>query len=129
MTDARAGRLSVGIPAVDDEHWLLLTLLTRLRAALDAGAAPAVTAELVRVLRRVSGAHFATEERLMREHRYPMATSHLAQHQRFLDELTHWTAAGAPALTRADVEQLEAWFARHVEIADAPLADWLLHPR
>jgi len=117
-------KLTTGVATMDAEHWELLTVLAQVRAAVDEQAAPAAVSALLLRLREEASAHFAAEERLMRAHGYPMATSHQAQHARFLDDLDR--RVWAPGLVEADVARLETWFARHIELADQPLADWVL---
>ena len=126
-TAGGAGRmLTTGVAAMDDDHWALLTALAQLRAAVETGAEPAETTRLTSRLLDESTAHFALEERLMLQAHYPMASSDISQHARFLAVLSGWPAPDGTAPTPADVDRLEHWFTRHVELADQPLADWLL---
>jgi hemerythrin len=78
---------SVGVKAVDHEHRELIDLINRLHEELLAGTSnPAVTAFLGEIFRSIS-AHFALEERFMREHRYDHFTEHKQAHEQLLEEV------------------------------------------
>lgn len=132
MARRHAGHLSTGVDAIDDEHWGLLAVLGELTAAVGVAGRPSPTVALLDRLREMTADHFASEEREMAASRYPMASSHIAQHRRFLDELAQVSesvADGSAAVTQNVVRHLEVWFSRHIEVADRPLAEWLLaHP-
>jgi len=75
---------SVGVEAVDHEHRELIDLVNRLHQALEGGAdVEHVFGDLFRSI----SAHFALEERFMREHGYDQVTQHKADHERLLDQL------------------------------------------
>ncbi len=115
---------SVGDPAIDHEHRELIGLVNRVAGTI-VGQWPQADVEdrLGELLQAVS-AHFALEERQMREAGYDRLTEHKADHERLLDVLrdlmdTPVDAPGQPAerLTAA----LEAWFAEHFRSHDARL--------
>ena len=114
---------SVGIDAVDHEHKELITLINRLHDELTAkGDAPSVGAFFGDLFTGIS-AHFALEEKFMRERRYDQLAQHKAEHERLLDEIRDimddfedHRAASAELSAR-----LDAWFSRHFETHDARL--------
>jgi hemerythrin-like metal-binding protein len=140
MATDGARAMTTGVTSMDDEHWGLLTVLAQLGAAVRAGTGPGtgpgagarpgdLPLTLLDRLLAETTSHFASEERLMVDRRYPMATSHIAQHSRFAEELTELRAHcrdAAVAPTTSQIEHLETWFARHISIADQPLGEWLL---
>ena len=65
-----------GIPDVDHEHRALIALINELPAALDAGPGVAARDVLGDIHAGIS-AHFALEERLMRENRYDEYREHM----------------------------------------------------
>ena len=77
----------IGIPAVDYEHRGLIDLINNLHADLSGKPEKAeVLACLGEIYARIS-AHFALEERVMRERRYDQYADHKEDHERLLDEI------------------------------------------
>ena len=115
---------SVGIEAVDHEHKELIELINRLDAALMAkGESLAASAFFGDLIRAIS-AHFALEERFMRERGYDQLPQHKEDHERLLDEILSLM----DEFDRNEVSdrenlamRLDAWFARHFETHDARL--------
>lgn len=116
-------RYSVGIEAVDHEHKELIDLINRLYDALAQDASAAAIESFFGDLFKGISAHFALEERFMRERRYDQMTAHKNDHERLLDEIRDIMddCADAPQATSALAARLEAWFARHFETHDARL--------
>ena len=115
---------SVGIEAVDHEHKELIDLINDLHDQLsnkDAGSS--VEAFFGDLFRGIS-AHFALEERFMREHGYDQLPQHKSDHERLLDELRDMMDELINNETIADSDlssRLDAWFSRHFETHDARL--------
>ncbi|MFZ5608867.1 MAG: bacteriohemerythrin [Pseudomonadota bacterium] len=92
---------AIGIAAVDHEHRALIALVNKLQAALVAQNDIAQIEEGFGDLFRDIAAHFALEERFMRDHRYDAYAPHKADHERLLDILrammddAHDDASGA----------------------------------
>jgi hemerythrin len=116
---------SVGIEAVDHEHRELIELINRLheRLSSEGSSATSVEAFFGDLLKNIS-AHFALEERFMRERRYDQLAQHKSDHERLLDELRDmmdgWIE-GEKTVGDDLARQLDAWFSRHFEIHDARL--------
>jgi hemerythrin len=112
---------SVGIEAVDHEHKELIDLINRLHDELTHNRGSSAEAFFGDLLRGIS-AHFALEERFMREHGYDQAAKHKDDHERLLDEIRDIMDdyLGEPT-TEALSERLDAWFSRHFETHDARL--------
>ena len=114
---------SVGIEAVDHEHKELIELINRLHDELTAsGEQLAIEAFFGDLFKGIS-AHFALEERFLREHHYDQLAQHKADHERLLDEIRdimddfeEHEVASAELGT-----QLDVWFSRHFETHDARL--------
>jgi len=123
---------SVGVAAVDHEHQELIDLVNRLHVALEAGKPAEEVSRVFGDLFRAISAHFALEERFMREHGYDQVEQHKADHERLLDELRDimdefldGDSDGASNGDGASVERLaasvEAWFVNHFKTHDARL--------
>jgi hemerythrin len=115
---------SVGIDAVDYEHKELIDLINRLHEELDASdpkrTVPAFFGDLLKGI----SAHFALEEKFMRDHAYGRLGSHKEDHERLLDELREIMDSFEDAKTIDAVElrkRLETWFTRHFRTHDAEL--------
>ena len=80
-------RFRIGIESVDYEHQEMIALLNELYEGLtqDTGE-PDVVAFLGEVYARIS-AHFALEEREMKQRRYDQYAEHKASHEELLDEI------------------------------------------
>jgi len=125
-------QFSVGNRAVDHEHRELIDLVNRLHEALSSGRPKDDVARVFGDLYRAISAHFALEERFMREHRYDEVAQHKADHERLLDELRDLMDDYRDDDT-ASAEQLmtgvEAWFVNHFKTHDARLHSRLgAHP-
>jgi hemerythrin-like metal-binding protein len=114
---------SVGVPAVDHEHRELIELVNRLHETLGGGEAAGVAHVFGDLFRAIS-AHFALEERFMREHGYDQVSQHKADHERLLDELRDimddYRDGGADSARRL-AAGVDAWFINHFKTHDARL--------
>jgi len=122
MTDIQwRPEFSTGVADVDHEHQQLIEWINRTLAAMrqEQAGADDVTELLGEVFARIS-AHFALEERVMRERAYDQFAEHKQDHERLLDEIRdimdeHEFSEAADHL----VERLSAWFGVHFRTHDA----------
>ena len=117
-------QFSVGNKAVDHEHKELIELVNRLHETLSSGEPKDEVARVLGDLYRAISAHFALEERFMREHRYDEAVQHKADHERLLDELRDlMDDYGADDTASAEklMAGVEAWFVNHFKTHDSRL--------
>ena len=113
---------SVGIEAVDFEHKGLIDLINRLYQELSAKGATASLESFFGDLFKSISAHFALEERFMRERGYDQLSQHKADHERLLDEIREMMDDVADGDLEDNLSQrLDAWFSRHFETHDARL--------
>lgn len=78
--------LAIGVPAIDAQHRELFARVASFEAALDLGE-PQAAARTFAFLREYALVHFAQEERLMGEARYPQELEHRESHARFVERL------------------------------------------
>lgn len=113
-----------GLVSLDHEHRQLVDLLNRLHACMVAeGSKEAIMAFLGEVYARIS-AHFALEEKIMRERRYDQYREHKDDHERLLDEIRDIMDAydfGAGASMEELAQRIETWFVCHFKTIDARL--------
>lgn len=115
---------SVGVPAVDHEHQELIALVNELHEAIASEKSEDEVAEVFGDLFRSISAHFALEERFMREHGYDQSTQHKTDHERLLDELRDIMddhSDGNDNSVERLTASVEAWFTNHFKTHDARL--------
>lgn len=115
---------SVGIEAVDHEHKELIEIINRLHDELVARNSQVTAGAFFGDLLRAITAHFALEEKFMREQSYDQLAQHKGDHERLLDEIRDIMddyEANAEIATADLSARLDAWFSRHFETHDARL--------
>jgi hemerythrin len=115
---------SVGVIEVDHEHRELVAMINRLHDAMGAGASQdAVIDALGEIFAQIS-AHFALEEKFMRESRYMAYAEHKEDHEILLDDLRdimdHVEKDGSYDEARLSTD-LSFWFSEHFRTHDARL--------
>jgi hemerythrin len=119
---------SVGVPAVDLEHRDLIDLINDLHGMLGEGASRERIVDTLGEIHAQISAHFALEEKFMRDSDYPAYPAHKADHEALLDELRDIMDRveddGSYEESRLSRE-LERWFTEHFRTHDAKLhAHW-----
>jgi hemerythrin len=115
---------SVGIEAVDHEHRELIDLINRLHDELDAPTAKLTVPAFFGDLLKGISAHFALEEKFMRDRGYNALGAHKGDHERLLDDLCAIMDAyeHSEDIDRVELAQrLDTWFTRHFRTHDARL--------
>jgi hemerythrin len=117
-------RYSVGIAAVDHEHRELIDLVNRLYEEASARGSKIAVLGFFGDLFKAISAHFALEERVMRERGYDQLLQHKSDHERLLDEIRD-IMEDYEVTDLFDeqllAQRLDAWFSRHFETHDARL--------
>ena len=117
-------RYSVGIEAVDHEHRELVELINRLHEQAKAQGSKMAVLGFFGDLYKAISAHFALEERFMREKGYDQLRVHKGDHERLLDEIRDIMEdyeVNDLFEERLLAQRLDAWFSRHFETHDARL--------
>lgn len=118
-------RFNIGIASVDHEHRELVELLNALHAELSAGARYYEMIDFLGEVFAQISAHFALEEREMRERGYDQYAEHKEAHEALLDEIRDIMddyEEGAYESPAADLGvRLERWFGEHFRTHDARL--------
>lgn len=115
---------ALGVADVDHEHRELIELINELYRHLEQpGSDVSVEDFLGEIYAKIS-AHFALEEKIMRERTYDQYADHKADHERLLDEIRDIMDAYEDD-TRFDKNELAAclstWFTEHFKTKDARL--------
>lgn len=115
---------ATGIPDVDHEHRQLIELINELhRATSGTQSNYPVPAFLGEIYAHVA-AHFALEEKIMRERNYDQYRDHKSDHERLLDELRDIMDDYEENAYFDDAEfaeHLNHWFVDHFKTRDARL--------
>jgi hemerythrin len=115
---------SVGVPDVDHEHRQLVGLINELHTALSAEDPDFTVMDFLGEIYAHVSAHFALEEKIMRERNYDQFEDHKRDHERLLDELRDIMDDYEENAYFSDTEfaaHVERWFSEHFRTRDARL--------
>ena len=114
----------VGVASVDLEHRALIELINRLHDMLgDRQDIDSVVSMLGEIYAQIA-AHFALEEKYMRDSGYPHYAAHKDDHEHLLDELRDIMDRVEDAGSYDEAKlagELQAWFTEHFQTHDARL--------
>lgn len=118
---------ALGIAPLDFEHQDLFERINDLYdSCARTGDAANVADCLGRLHARLS-AHFALEEKTMREAKSPHYAEHKAEHDRFLDEITDAVASFGTGAGPSDIDafarQVRDWIVGHITTFDRQLIE------
>ena len=117
---------SVGVAEVDHEHRELIELINSLHAVMKQGAGHDDVVQALGEIYAHIAAHFALEEKMMRQTRYPMLSEHKQDHETLLDDLRDIMDEVEDDGTFDEAQlasDLERWFSDHFRTHDAKLHD------
>ncbi|MCI0431154.1 MAG: bacteriohemerythrin [Rhodospirillales bacterium] len=116
---------ATGIPSVDYEHRSLIDLLNALHEDLGRERRSGEVGRFLAEVHARISAHFALEERLMRQARYDAYDDHKADHERLLDDIRDimddYERGAYEDADAALAERLRTWFGEHFATKDARL--------
>lgn len=119
---------NLGIPAVDQEHRDLIAMINRAYQAMEDAAGAAQIEACLEDIHAGIAAHFALEERYMREAGYAEYQAHKDDHEELLDQIRAMMDVFADSPQRGrDVlrKRLSDWFTVHFATFDARLHEQL----
>ena len=115
---------SLGVAAIDQEHRELIALINELYDSLSSSDTEISVLDFLGELYARITAHFALEEKIMREAGYDEYPIHKADHERLLDDIRDLMDDYEDG-EYVDVERfgkrLDAWFSEHFRTRDARL--------
>jgi hemerythrin-like metal-binding protein len=121
-------KYAVGVENIDAEHKEMFDAVRELGSAMAQNADAAETGALLEKLVDATGKHFADEEAMMREAKYPGLALHAANHQRLKEKVEafadRYSQSGAKMNQHA-LNFLRDWLVYHIENDDQRLGDWL----
>jgi len=120
----------IGIKEVDFEHQELIELINELYGeAINKGSTLAVMDCLEEIFSKIS-AHFALEEKVMKEMKYDQYQDHKEDHERLLDSLQNIMDKYTESLELDETKlanQLHDWFVAHFSSKDARMHQFIHH--
>ena len=114
-------KLSVGIPAIDAQHGILVDTINELHDAMLKGQAKSLTEPLLRNLIAYTRDHFSAEEAIMAAANYTGLEEHRARHRDLTKKVESYTqrfACGEFALTVHLLNFLRDWLTNHIQRED-----------
>jgi hemerythrin len=113
--------LSVGIGKIDEQHGKLIEMMGELDDAIRDNQASDLVEDILTNLFNYAQIHFATEEALFRNHKYPELKLHELEHQRFIAKAFAFKEkfdTNRPGLSLELLNFLSSWVLNHIELTD-----------
>jgi len=114
---------ATGIADVDHEHQELIGWINQaLAASAQSGAAQSTVADLLGEIFAKISAHFALEERVMKNRHYDQFAEHKRDHEQLLDDIREIMddyEAGTGMVEDRFANRLSEWFGVHFRTHDA----------
>jgi hemerythrin len=121
-------KLSVGVETLDAQHTVLIETVNDLHAAMMKGQARAVAGDILNNLVKYTVDHFAAEEAMMEQTKYPGLPTHRLLHR----ELTKQVGDYVARLEKGDITLgvhllnfLSDWLTKHIQGEDQKYGPWL----
>jgi len=124
--------LSVGVSMIDSQHQELINRVNELLEASRKGKGRDEIGRILDFLGTYVVQHFAAEERLMLEHKYPEYPAHQQKHQAFLADFgglryQFQTEGATPLLVIQVQRRVVDWLLTHIQKEDRRIAEFLRH--
>lgn len=116
----------IGIEKLDHEHRVLIDDINKLHQEMHGNEEKSEIRECLGEIFVHMQAHFALEERVMKEHEYPFFDEHKREHEGFLEDYTECMVQflnGADISARNPIEEcLKHWIVDHITSSDKKMA-------
>ncbi len=114
--------MSVGVPALDDDHRGLFRVVNRLRSIRHEADCSDKVVEILETLEAYGRNHFRREEEVMAAVDFPGARFHESEHRgfaRYIEELQRVARGGGdPHLAQTLFEYMTVWLRHHILMQD-----------
>ncbi len=111
----------VGVQEVDAQHKHLVSLLNQLHEAMIQGHGKDVLGGILDSLVRYTQVHFAAEERMMEQSKYPDLVNHKREHEALTQKVLDFQknfATGRVAMGIEVLQFLSSWLQGHIRGTD-----------
>jgi hemerythrin len=122
-------KLSVGVESIDEQHKVLVDTLNELHHAIMKGGARNSTGPLLRSLLAYTRNHYAAEEQMLANVRYPELKHHQLLHRELLQMLQGYLASferGESSINVDFLYFLRDWLTNHIQNVDGGYRAWLV---
>jgi|SRR5208282_5477981 len=119
---------SVNVATLDTQHQRLFVIINELNEALASGEGGAVIDSVLRRLVEYAQTHFATEEKLLADHKFPNLTGHRGGHDKFFQSIAKFREdfrAGKPGVPVSLMLFLRDWLKEHILVHDKAYTGFL----
>jgi hemerythrin len=116
--------LELGIPDIDKQHKVLVSLANDLVAELEKSKGGETAKRAVAELFAYSATHFADEEAYLRQYNFPSFDEHQRNHEAFSARAHYFEErliSGAPAETAEILGFIKMWIMKHIGRDDRDL--------
>ncbi len=123
--------LKTGNKLIDEQHRELIDRVNKLEQACAAGGQKRAAIQTLDFLLDYVHVHFADEEELQAEHKYPQTEAHKAQHRAFeeavgqLNEMLEEEEGPSEAFVDAVKKNIAQWLVDHICVWDKQLAQYI----
>ncbi|MGA8540154.1 MAG: bacteriohemerythrin [Terriglobales bacterium] len=121
-------RYSVKVQALDNQHKQLFEIINELFAAMRCGHGKDVVADVLQRLVNYTVKHFAAEEKLMDDNKYPSLAAHRIEHKILTDKVLAFKKefdAGHANISPKLLTFLQNWLTDHIETVDQKYSEFL----
>ncbi len=121
--------LSVGVPSIDRQHKVLITLINDLHIAIDTGKGSDISKFILGKLVNYAKAHFIYEESLFKGQNYAETEKHLLSHRKIEEQLGKLMESSKDSkfdLPEELMEFLKSWLNNHILKEDMGYSDLLI---
>jgi hemerythrin-like metal-binding protein len=119
---------ALGIPSIDEQHRLLISMICHFQEAMLEGRTKEVVAPLLGAMNRYTEFHFNYEEQLLEQHGYAELKAHREQHANLiaaLKDLEKKYNAGRLRARAPLMQFLRTWLVDHIGDDDREFAEFL----
>ncbi len=121
-------KLETRHPKIDEQHKALIEAFNRLHDAMKQGKGRDEVGKVLEFLKDYTVQHFAMEEKLMADAKYPGFAHHKQLHADLVSkvgDLVQKFKAGSATLTLPTMDFLQGWLTEHIQGEDVRLAEFL----
>ncbi len=121
-------KYSVNVVALDNQHKRLFAIINELNQALAHGEGRVAAGAVLQELVDYAVSHFAAEEALLAEYKFPESAAHRAGHNRFTEAMARFQAdhrAGKPGVPVSLILFLQSWLKEHILESDKAYSSFL----
>lgn len=117
----------VNVNLIDEQHAVIAGIVNKIYDSAEENKSDEIVINLDKLVEEIE-IHFETEEKYMKENKFPGYFSHKLEHDRFYRQLLQTADKFKSTKTHFDQERLigiRKWFFNHIEISDKKCGAYL----